>query len=287
MQTTHATTCVVIQDGFVWDAQDAYLFDIDGTLLRSRDRIHFNSFSSSVREVTGFEVSLSGVVLHGGTDTAILREAFALAGVPAEAWEPQLGAILEAMRQTIAARRGELDLWTMPGVEPTLRHLAGRGALLGLATGNLEMIGWTKVEEVGLREWFRFGGFSDRFEIRAAMVADAAAKARELIRSHPSHDGTVSRMGHPDLLGTRSHPLRDGTAQGMGHPGLIKDAVWPTICVVGDTPRDIEAARANGLPVIAVATGNYPFDELAAMEPEVCTSSLAALLDQTASSVRS
>jgi len=236
---------VAIRDAFVWDAQDAYLFDIDGTLLRSRDRVHFNAFASSVRRVTGFEISLAGVVLHGGTDTAILREAFALAGIPAEAWEPQLEAILEAMRQTIAARRGEMDLWTMPGVEDALAHLAGRGALLGLATGNLEMIGWTKVEEVGLREWFRFGGFSDRFTIRSAMVADAAAKARELIET-PSNGKTAS------------------------------------ICIVGDTPRDIEAARANGLAVIAVATGNYSFDELAALEPEVCASSLAALLAQIA-----
>jgi phosphoglycolate phosphatase len=236
---------VTIRDAFVWDAQDAYLFDIDGTLLRSRDRIHFNSFASSVRRVTGFEISLAGVVLHGGTDTAILREAFALAGIPAEAWEPQLEAILEAMRQTIAVRRGEMDLWTMPGVEDVLAHLAGRGALLGLATGNLEMIGWTKVEEVGLREWFRFGGFSDRFTIRSAMVADAAAKARELIET-PGNGETAS------------------------------------ICIVGDTPRDIEAACANGLAVIAVATGNYSFDELAALEPEVCASSLAALLAQTA-----
>lgn len=234
---------VVIRDGFMWDAQAAYLFDIDGTLLRSRDRIHFNSFAESVRRVTGFEISLTGVVLHGGTDTAILREAFVLAGVPAEAWEPQTGAILDAMRQTIAERRGEMDLWKMPGVDETLAYLARRGALLGLATGNLEMIGWTKVEEVGLREWFRFGGFSDRFEVRSQMVADALTKAREL-------------LGHPDE--TR-------------------------ICVVGDTPRDIEAAHANGLPVIAVATGNYSFEELAALEPEVCTISLAALLAKTAS----
>ena len=240
----NAKTRVAIREGFVWDAQDAYLFDIDGTILRSRDRIHFNSFASSVRRVTGFEISLAGVVLHGGTDTAILREAFALAGIPPEAWEPQLEAILDAMRQTIAARRGEMDLWTMPGIEETLAHLASRGALLGLATGNLEMIGWTKVEEVGLREWFRFGGFSDRFFVRSEMVADAAAKARELI--------------------------------GHNRPA--------SICIVGDTPRDIEAARTNGLPVIAVATGNYPFDELAGLDPEVCASSLAALLAQNTQS---
>lgn len=229
---------IVIRNGFVWDAQVAYLFDIDGTLLRSRDRIHFNSFAESVRRVTGFEISLTGVVLHGGTDTAILREAFALAGIPDEAWEPQTGAILDAMRKTIAERRGEMELWKMPGVDATLQHLSRRGALLGLATGNLEMIGWTKVEEVGLREWFRFGGFSDRFEVRSQMVADALTQARE----------------------------------------LIGDAEETRICVVGDTPRDIEAAHANGLPVIAVATGNYNFEELAALEPEVCTVSLEALL---------
>jgi len=181
---------------------------------------------------------LHGVVLHGGTDTAILHEAFALAGIPAEAWEPQMEAILDAMRQTLAEQRSAMDLWTMPGVEETLKHLAGRDALLGLATGNLEAIGWIKVEEAGLREWFRFGGFSDRFLQRSAMVASAADKARELL---------------------------GGNSQA-------------SICIVGDTPRDIEAARDNGLAVIAVATGHYSFDELAALEPEVCTSSLADLL---------
>jgi len=226
-----------IREGFVWDAQDAYLFDIDGTLLRSRDRIHFNAFASSVKEAAGFEISLEGVVLHGGTDTAILAEALALAGIERADWEPKSEAILEAMRQTVVGRRGEMQVWTMPAVRETLAHLAARGALLGLATGNLERIGWTKVEEAGLREWFRFGGFSDRFEVRAEMVAHAAAQARELLPEKPA----------------------------------------ATICVVGDTPRDIEAARANGLPVIAVATGNYSYAELEALEPDVCAESLAAL----------
>ena len=51
-----------------------------------------------------------------------------------------------------------------------------------------------------------------------------------------------------------------------------------SICVVGDTPKDIEAARANFLSVIAVATGRYSFDELLQFQPEVCASSLADLL---------
>ena len=54
-------------------------------------------------------------------------------------------------------------------------------------------------------------------------------------------------------------------------------------CVVGDTPRDIEAARSNFLPVIAVATGRYSFDELRECQPEACVSSLADLLATTKS----
>ena len=236
-QTAHSQ--VAIAPGFQWDAQDAYLFDIDGTLLRSRDRIHVDSFVQSVQRVTGFEVTLAGIVLHGSTDTAILREACHQAGIPSEVLESQTTAILEAMCESVTRHRHHMDLVRMPGVEDALRHLAGRGALLGVATGNLELIGWIKIEEAGLREWFRFGGFSDNFPLRPELVGHAAKKAREL--------------AGPDA----------------------------SVCVVGDTPRDIEAAKANSLPVIAVATGRYSYEELLALAPEVCASSLADLLAYT------
>jgi phosphoglycolate phosphatase-like HAD superfamily hydrolase len=226
---------VVIEPDFAWDGQDAYLFDIDGTLLRSRDRIHVESFASSVQRVTGFEITLAGILLYGNTDTAILREACLQAGVPPDLLEAKIESILEAMRTSVAERRQEMDLVRMPGVENVLSHLARKGALLGVASGNLEMIGWIKIEHAGLREWFRFGGFSDHFPIRSELIGQAALKARE---------------------------LTGGTK----------------ICVVGDTPRDIESARANFLSVIAVATGNYSFEELLKYQPEVCASSLADLL---------
>jgi phosphoglycolate phosphatase-like HAD superfamily hydrolase len=53
--------------------------------------------------------------------------------------------------------------------------------------------------------------------------------------------------------------------------------------VVGDTPRDIEAAHANQLPIIAVATGHFTFVQLMEHKPEVCTTSLADLLAATRS----
>jgi phosphoglycolate phosphatase len=241
MQTTQQkiTARVAIEPGFRWDGQDAYLFDIDGTLLHSRDRVHFESFASTVRRLTGFEVSLAGVAIHGSTDTAILHEACTRAGISSAVLEPQVAAILQGMCHNVADRRHELDLVLMPGVTNTLRHLAQRNALLGVATGNLEMIGWIKIEEAGLREWFRFGGFSDHFPVRSELIAHAARKAHEL--SGPA----------------------------------------ASVCVVGDTPRDIEAARANGLPVIAVATGTFSFDALLEHHPQVCATSLADLLDAT------
>jgi len=189
--------------------------------------------------VTGFEVTLAGISLHGNTDTAILREACNRAGIPADVLEPQIAAILDAMCANVEERRDELDPILMPGVNEALRHLSERGALLGVATGNLEMIGWIKIEAAGLREWFRFGGFSDQFPVRGEMVGHAASKARALA-------GEVA-----------------------------------TICVVGDTPRDIEAARANNLSVIAVATGNFGFDALHALRPDACATSLADLMAAT------
>lgn len=241
MQTTqqNTETRIAIEPGFAWDEQDAYLFDIDGTLLRSRDRVHYESFAATVQQFTGFEVTLAGVAVHGSTDTAILREACTQAGIPAEVLEPQVAAIMAGMCHTVAERRHELDLVLMPGVNDVLSYLAQRGALLGVATGNLEMIGWIKIEEAGLRQWFRFGGFSDHFPNRAELIDHAASKARDLA-------GAAAR-----------------------------------VCVVGDTPRDIAAAHANDLPVIAVATGHYTFDALIEHRPEVCATSLAALLALT------
>ena len=241
MQTARSKTeaRIVTEPGFAWDGQTAYLFDIDGTLLRSRDRVHFDSVATSVRHVTGLEISLSNVSIHGNTDTGILREACRQAGIPPEVMEPQVAAILEAMGQNVADRRHELDLILMPGVKDALSHLAQKGALLGVATGNLETIGWIKIEAAGLREWFRFGGFSDEFPVRSELIGHAALKARELAGAEAS------------------------------------------VCVVGDTPRDIEAAHNNGLPVIAVATGHYEFNDLLAHKPEVCATSLADLVAAT------
>jgi phosphoglycolate phosphatase len=244
---------VYLSEGFRWDEQRAYLFDIDGTLLRHRDRTHFDAFYASVRSVLGCELLLEGVRLSGNTDPGILRDAFRLANVEDSGWRPHREDVLKAMCDHVEAHRADLLPIVMPGVEAVLTHLERRGALLGLGTGNLEKIGWLKVENAGLREWFTFGGFCDRFEDRADMIAHAAEQARAILR----------------------------TSAANGKAGAAE-----TVCVVGDTPWDIDAARANGLPTIAVATGRYGFDELLEHRPEACATTLAALLEATAAAGR-
>ncbi len=248
LMSVNAAARVFIDDGFRWDDQRAYLFDIDGTLLRHRDRVHFDAFFDSVRQILGRDLVLDGVTLSGNTDPGILRDAFRLAQVEDSAWRPHREQVLKTMCASVAARRSELLPIVLPGVESVLAHLERRGALIGVATGNLEEIGWLKIENAGLRSWFSFGGFSDRFEVRADMIAHAANQARAILRTAPANTATSAA---------------------------------DTICVVGDTPFDIHAARANGLPAIAVATGRFSFDELMEHRPEACATSLQALLEST------
>jgi phosphoglycolate phosphatase len=230
---------IFIRDGFLWDEQRAYLFDIDGTLLRSQDRIHYESFFTSVKNVMGRDLSLEQVVLDGNTDPGILRDAFRAAKLEDSQWDGSLEDILDAMRADVLAQRDAMQVRVMPGVAATLAHLKAKGAALGVATGNLESIGWQKIEIAGLRDWFTFGGFADRFQDRADMIGHAAEIARAV------------------------------------------SAADASVCVVGDTPADISAARANELPVIAVATGRYSFDELLPLGPDACATTLEALLEQT------
>ena len=237
MASTETQPSIFLRVGFRWDAQDAYLFDIDGTLLRCRDRIHVDAFLSSVRSVMGHDLSLEGLTLSGNTDPGILRDAFRLAKFDDAHWQPHLENILQQMRDDVAARRSEMKIDKMPGVDEVLKYLRDKGAAIGVATGNLESIGWLKIEILGLRHWFTYGGFSDRYDSRADMIAHAAQHAR-------------SQRG-PQA----------------------------TVCIVGDTPADIAAAHANNLPAIAVATGNYSFDQLMKHAPEACATNFLALLD--------
>jgi phosphoglycolate phosphatase-like HAD superfamily hydrolase len=67
-----------------------------------------------------------------------------------------------------------------PGIPELLASLHERGKLLGVVTGNLEQIGWRKLERGGVREFFDFGSFSDLREKREDIFRHGVELAREL-----------------------------------------------------------------------------------------------------------
>ena len=49
----------------------------------------------------------------------------------------------------------------------------------------------------------------------------------------------------------------------------IQKEVYQKIYVIGDTPRDILAARSAGFPVISVASGSYSLSDLSRHNPDL------------------
>ena len=226
------TKCALPQP---WDGFDAYLFDVDGTLIECTDATHYFAFCEALKTLSGRDLNLAGVVAHGNTDVGILRDALHLAEVPEEAWRPGLPHALASMGSFVKARQAELRTTVLPGVPEVLQHLRDRKAKLGVATGNLEQIGTLKLQHAGLLNYFDFAGWSDAFEYRADVFRAAVEKAQHLYG--------------PDLA----------------------------LCVLGDTPADVTAAHAVGLPVIAVATGIFSFERLSEERPELCIPTFEAL----------
>lgn len=161
-----------------WLAFDAYIFDIDGTLLSSAGLAHYNAFKAALREVYGCERDITEVPLHGNTDIGILRATTRLAGVDDEAFAARLPEALDFIRMSAKQNQSKLTADLCPSIPEMVAHLHGAGKLLGLATGNLEVIGWMKIEAAGLRKYFDFGAFSDRHEKRSEIFASALADAR-------------------------------------------------------------------------------------------------------------
>ncbi|MBN2193234.1 MAG: haloacid dehalogenase-like hydrolase [Polyangiaceae bacterium] len=212
------------------------LFDIDGTLL-------LTGGAGRRALVRAFEVELGrgdaalSVELRGMTDPAIFRAAAAAAGA---AYDPgllsRLVAAYLACLPDEVARAEQYSV--LPGVGTTLAAArAAASVAVGLGTGNLERAARIKLGRAGLDDAFAFGGFGDDAEARA-----------ELLR-----------------LGAERGALRLGCARNDCR-----------VVVIGDTPRDVEAARAIGAESVAVATGGYSMSELAAAGADSVHASLDA-----------
>ncbi len=223
--------------GFRWDAADAYLFDIDGTLLNSRDGVHYNAFHNAVRQFFGVSSKIDRVPLHGNTDLGIIRAVLRRQGVSDAEIDAKLPLMTAAMCAEVERNAAGMRPELCPSVKELLRRLDAAGKLLAVASGNLETIAWKKLEASGLRPFFAFGSFSDRRELRADIIRWGVDEAQRRLGSAAA------------------------------------------VYVVGDTPSDIQAARAASVPVIAVATGIFSLQELKSHRPDLCVACCTVLLE--------
>jgi len=165
------------KNGFNWRDFDAYLFDIDGTLLNSRGQIHYFSFSAAMREVYGIEGTIDGVVWHGNTDIGILRAALAKRGVDDATFAAKREQALAVMRKEVEKGAARVEAYLCPAIATLLKELDSNGKLLGVSSGNLEVIGWVKLRAARIAEYFKFGSFSDLNDTRVEIFRHGATLA--------------------------------------------------------------------------------------------------------------
>jgi phosphoglycolate phosphatase len=165
-------------NGFRWKDSDAYLFDIDGTLLLSKDRTHRYALHRAMLDVYGIETTIDGIAYHGKTDVGILRAALERAGIATNVINQRMSHALEVVRLDATEKAERFTPNVLPGVREILECLRGSGKLLGVASGNLELVGWLKVTAAGLREFFEFGRFADNCELREDVFREGVAEVR-------------------------------------------------------------------------------------------------------------
>ncbi|HQR37741.1 MAG TPA: haloacid dehalogenase-like hydrolase [Blastocatellia bacterium] len=216
------------------------LFDIDGTLLVSvRGKGYRGEIARALERVFGTSGTIGETRFDGKTDLAILREALAPDGVTYEAIVERLPEWQAAFLELNARLAVESPLFVRcPGVGEVLAAVeSDERYVLSVLTGNLEATAGAKLEAVGLGHHFRLrGAYGSDHHDRNELPAIAAGRIVE----------QTGRAYEP-----------------------------PDFVIVGDTPRDIEAARTFGMRCVAVATGHFNVEQLAVYGPDALLPDLA------------
>lgn len=161
----------------------------------------------------------------GMTDRAIVRAAMQRVGIPAT--EAEIGEFLAAYLEKL---QEELERATScrlhVGMERAVAEACARSNFaVGLGTGNVREGARLKLERVGFYAPFSFGGFGCDHEDRAELIRIGAERG-------------AARLGAP-----------------------LQDC---RVVVIGDTPKDVAAARAIGAESIGVGTGSFSARDLLA-----------------------
>jgi phosphoglycolate phosphatase len=199
------------------DAYRILLFDIDGTLV-STGGAGAVAWKQAFLELYDIPADIGQFTDAGMTDPDVGARTFeAVLGRKPTAHE--LAALIQRRLEHLPEAVAESKGYkVLPGVPERLGQLSRAGHLLGIITGNGDGAAHIKLARGDLNRWFPFGAYASAGLDRAGIVREAVER---------------------------------------GEAMLGEDVPNAEIFVVGDTPRDIEAAHAVGCTAIAVATGHY------------------------------
>jgi phosphoglycolate phosphatase-like HAD superfamily hydrolase len=219
------------------------LFDVDGTLISSNN-VGRLALQEAFHRVLGPHASLQEVAFAGRTDRAIVRAGLQLHGEDGldlrdrifRSYLPLLSAQV-ALRQAQGGQSPAQEMTVHPGVNDLLLRAEHEPQMvLALGTGNIRDGARIKLEGVDLWRRFVCGGFGDDREDRGELVGIAAERAAAHLQLSPADCRKV---------------------------------------VLGDTPHDIQAAKAIEAESVAIATGPFGAEELNRHEPTLTVETLA------------
>jgi len=197
------------------------LFDIDKTLLVG-SIFHYTALKNAITEVYGIENPPAVENMQGMTDLKIICSTLTKENMDLKTIKLGLDKCMELMYLNFKEALHKKDLTVLDGVKTLLENLQKLDVNMGLVTGNMEDIAWLKLEKVGLKKYFLFGGFGDKVLKRSGLVKNAL-------------EASVAKLGVID-----------------------KEKIF----LVGDTPRDILGGQKLGVRTVGVATGDFSKDEL-------------------------
>jgi phosphoglycolate phosphatase len=253
------------------------LWDVDHTLADT-DGVGQRLYQLAFAEMFGGELPRTGS-MAGRTDRAIVLEVLTLAGVP----EPHRQ--VHAFEAVLAAHAPELaDLVrrrarALPGAAAALAALADGFAPFHAATAHEEAASrhTTATRDttataqnaamahnaVPTRNAAPPGGHRDRLLVQSLLTGNIRALAE--VKLGPlgltEHlDLEVGAYGDTSEVRAELVPL----ARGLAALAYDRDFGGEATVLVGDTPRDVEAALATGARAVGVATGSFTAADLGA-----------------------
>lgn len=181
-------------------------------------RVGHGAFQKALLEVYGWEDDMSSVRFAGNTDLRVLMDMVEKYGACPESSREKHGDFFAVMTRHLDEGLHREKPEPVPGAPELVQRLQQcPQVVFGLITGNARACAEAKLRHAGYPDLFHHGGFGDEHPDRDVL----ARRARERLTER--HTGTAFT------------------------PGLV----------IGDTPRDIQAAKSIGARALAVASGSY------------------------------